>query len=1395
MEKSKSTGNKKKQRNHGKGMWLAASLAGLSVFGSQKSAHAQTDTWVGNNSANFSNGGWLGHNPPVSGDSLIFDVAGSSGTSLNNDLDSSTIFNSITFNASAPAYTISGNPITLGTSTTGTVLTAVAGTANQSFGAVVILGNSAQTFSLAGNVSFNGIAGTDVSSALVKTGAGTLTLNGPSTYSGGTTLSGGTTFISSSSGLGSGNLTLSGGTLQLSPDSGQAIYSGSITVQAGTTSGIGLGHYDYFGFTGNITGSGTLNLGLGGTTSVNETHLAGDDSGFTGNMVISGTNVRLDTATAGSASALFTINSGAGLQLYGAAGNTYSFGGLAGTGDVGIGNNNSATISVGDSSNASFGGVIRNIESLGNTGTAGVVSLVIVGPGTQTLTGTNTYTGPTTISGGTLQIGDGTTDGSIATTSGVSNSGTLAYDFAAAHNVAYPITGSGTVTVAGAGSLTFTTSQAYTGPTLINGGSLKLASGFTYSTSGITVGPTGTLATAAKVGVVTLLGSLSQTTGGTIDMRDGAISSFSIGNGLTLGGGTLGFDVGASGADAINLTGGSYSATGVDNVFLASLGGLSASTYNLITGAPGISLANFNLQTSTIGGFNASLSISGGNTLELTLASGTGTVSDYWNTKIGTFAASSFSQSSNGTGAVSSLSATTPIIFSSSPLNGTGAKVASLAANQSVKSVTVNDSSSVTINGAYTLTVADSSGITVTSGAGPVAINTSGLALGASEIWVNGSANPVAVSSVISGAGYGLTFGGGTFVLTGSNTYSGSTTVNADGVLQLGSGISGSDGSISTANLVDNGAVIYNIFNSRSAGYVMSGSGSVTKSGVGILSLTGSNTYTGGTIVNGGTLAINTDASLGDAANPLTINSGTVEAKSNISSGRPVTVGSSSSTILVDSGVVYTLNGIIGGSGTLNVTGQGTLSLNGSNTYSGGTNLTAGTTLISTNSALGTGSVNLSGGTLQTLDYNSAVIPNPLNVQTGTTSYIRAGFYSYFGFLGNITGSGTLDVAGRYNINEIHFDGDNSGFTGNFIVSGVNVRLDTATSGSANATFTINSGAGLELYGGAGTTYSLGGLAGTGDVGTGNGLSGTISVGNSGNSTFAGAIKDVDPLGSYTTGGILSLTKVGSGTQTLTGSNTYSGPTSVTAGTLAVTSVASLPSGTTLTVGPGATFALAKGSSTYAMPFSALTNNGTLDIGNNAAVFNGGIYNIAAITAEATAGYNNGAWNGSNSSIGAITSSTAAADTKHLTAVGVIVNDTTGTAGQGSPITNSLDGTSANDGDILVKYTYYGDTNLDGVVDGSDYSRIDNAYLNNRNTSNAALTGWYNGDFNYDGVINGSDYTLMDNAFNSQGASLASAIAAPTSQIAGPASAVPEPGSLSLAIGFAALLGRRRRRH
>jgi len=153
------------------------------------------------------------------------------------------------------------------------------------------------------------------------------------------------------------------------------------------------------------------------------------------------------------------------------------------------------------------------------------------------------------------------------------------------------------------------------------------------------------------------------------------------------------------------------------------------------------------------------------------------------------------------------------------------------------------------------------------------------------------------------------------------------------------------------------------------------------------------------------------------------------------------------------------------------------------------------------------------------------------------------------------------------------------------------------------------------------------------------------------------------------------------------------------------------------------------------------TWTGTLDLGGNDLMLHSTasttVSVLSSISQQLQAGYNGGLWNGKG-----ISSSAAASDTRHLTAIGMMPN--------GSD--SAFDNQTATTTDILLKHTYYGDANLDGKVDGSDYSRIDSGYL-------TKATGWFNGDFNYDGTINESDYTLIDNAFNTQGAVLAATIA------------------------------------
>lgn len=152
------------------------------------------------------------------------------------------------------------------------------------------------------------------------------------------------------------------------------------------------------------------------------------------------------------------------------------------------------------------------------------------------------------------------------------------------------------------------------------------------------------------------------------------------------------------------------------------------------------------------------------------------------------------------------------------------------------------------------------------------------------------------------------------------------------------------------------------------------------------------------------------------------------------------------------------------------------------------------------------------------------------------------------------------------------------------------------------------------------------------------------------------------------------------------------------------------------------------------------TWTGTLDLGGNDMDLKSA--DLPTLTSQIRQGWNNH-WQ----SAGGIISSTAAADTTHLTTLGLLLNTNTSTV-PASAYYTTFDSAPVANTDILVKYTYVGDANLDGTVTPADYTMIDNGWLSH-------LTGWSNGDFNNDGIINASDYTLIDNAFNTQGVRIA----------------------------------------
>jgi hypothetical protein len=118
---------------------------------------------------------------------------------------------------------------------------------------------------------------------------------------------------------------------------------------------------------------------------------------------------------------------------------------------------------------------------------------------------------------------------------------------------------------------------------------------------------------------------------------------------------------------------------------------------------------------------------------------------------------------------------------------------------------------------------------------------------------------------------------------------------------------------------------------------------------------------------------------------------------------------------------------------------------------------------------------------------------------------------------------------------------------------------------------------------------------------------------------------------------------------------------------------------------------------------------------------------------------NDGAWNGFG-----ITSSAAASNPDGNTTLGAMeATEYDAIHGAGA----LFDGVDPDATAVLVKYTYYGDTDFNGFLDGDDYSRADNGF-------NTGLGGWTNGDSTGNGVVDGDDYALIDNAFNTQSGTL-----------------------------------------
>jgi autotransporter-associated beta strand protein len=806
-------------------------------------------------------------------------------------------------------------------------------------------------------------------SGSVILGAQTLSISNASTVfsgtisgSGGLLISGGTQIIDSTQTY-TGGTTISRGTLQLGNGDAAGMILGNVAV-AGT---LAFDRTDDISFTGLISGSGGVTQS--GTDVLTLTQ-AETYSGAT--TVSSGTLTLVSGASIANSSGVATD----GTFDISATGGT-SIKSLSGTGTVNLGG---ATLTLTNAS-GTFSGVIQ--------GTGGIV----VQSGTEILSGTNTYTGATTVTGGTLEMGAAIITGDVA------NSGT--FGFYSSGNIAMSgvVSGTGALIQVGTGVTTLTAAQTYTGTTTISAGTLALSgSGAIASSSGLVDNGTFDISAASgDVRIAALSGTGAVQLGGTNLILTNASGTFA---------GSI------SGSGGVTLAGGKET-----------LSGTSSFTGQTVIAAGTLYLSGASPLASSSGVVdNAALDISGAGSLlhagtTITSLSGSGTVYLGAATLELSSASDVFSGVISGTGGVTidggvetitgvnTYTGTTTINGGTLALSGAGRIGSGAVADSGIFDISA-------ANGAIT--------IASLSGSGTVNLGTNGLTL-------NNAVDTF--SGAITGSG-SLTISGGTEVLTGTSTYTGGTIITS-GTLQLGNGVTG--GAI-VGDVTDNGVLAFSQASTSSATFagIISGSGSLVQYGPGTIALTAANTYTGGTLISGGTLQIGNGGNTGWIIGDVTDNG----------------------MLAFDRSDPITFSGTISGSGDVTQTGSGALTLVTANSYTGTTTVNSGSELIvSGGGSIAASSEVLVNGTFDVSAANGATTITSLSgsgtVVLGAQSLLITNASG--SFAGAISGSGSVNLTGGAET----LSGTSS-YTGATVVNGGTLTVNGAITSSSGVT--VNSG-------------------------------------------------------------------------------------------------------------------------------------------------------------------------------------------------------------------------------------------------------------------------------------------------------------------------------------------------
>ncbi len=1066
--------------------------------------------------------------------------------------------------ATGATLNLSGGTLTA-TATFG-LYNGAAGTNNRA----VVLGSGGGTFDVTGSNMLTVAGVVSGAGGLTKTDSGTLILNTNETYTGATVVSGGILQVNGTNAATAG----------IGTSSGLTINSGGTVLAGPTDNGL-------FGSTAPVA----VTINTGGTLNASSTHtyhLHGFVNLVGGILASPGT-------LSGSALADGYWDLDGGLAAGGAAATATS---TISAVNVALTEAGGTNFLVNPSGTQSIAGV--DLDVSGSFGApTGITNTALLksGTGVMRLDAANSYTGATIINAGTLVLGSGGATGSLSPTSTITDNGSLVFnrsisfvqgiDFSGS-----PISGSGSLTQAGAGPLTLNAANSYSGGTTINAGGLTVSN---TSGSATGYGPValnaGTLASGAVgtiAGVVTANSApITISPGGTAQLGTLTLGGLTTGSGTTL-----------------------QLATGTPNTteIASNLGDLLAvaGSGNSLTLDPATTLLFYN-GAPTASGFYPLIQYAGnapsipgswtpaafrGVSYAITTSAATNGYVFLQVTNSGANVAANWQPTAAGpyswqtVGLTGWSGLTAPGISGDSAIFNaatTGAEIIQLNGTPHVGSITFAPGA----GGSYT--IAQNTGtdnLSLDNGASAAALTSSAgnNAISAPLYLISSNTNTsiaagttLTLSGVVAGTGsLTMASGGGTLLLSGNDTYTGATTITS-GTLQIGAG--GGSGSLSVASSISIGSGTTLIFDRNDSaaedtiGSAVSGSGNWTFTSpggtqVGRYTLTGNNSgFSGPISITNSRVQVTASNQLGNGSNPITVNS--------------------FGQLFANAAGTYTNPVTLNGGGWIETAGDyGALRLDNGATWATGITLAVDSRIGSSTTGGTISSVisdggNVHGVTFTTLGGSASITLSGTssNTYTGTTVVDAGNNTSGGGLYLNKTG-GAFAIVGPVTMGLGNGDQPNlrmlasNQFAPGVVMTFANTNGNWARFDLRGTAQTL---AGLVAGSTASATQAGAVIQNTGIDGVGSGT-GMLTLNGNGSYFYYGYLRDMDS-GAHTS--TLALIKSGSGTQTLAGNQIiYTGATTINGGKLnLMSSATAFASATTVNSGGliGVTGALSLG--------------------------------------------------------------------------------------------------------------------------------------------------------------------------------------------------------------------------